>query len=322
MNGTTNIISQKEPALGERSIPTVGKLVTWRAQDDTDVDKLREEFSKIKSPYSKEGLERFTPSYNSPQLALSLALKKHYSGHSHKVISIKGEQGYAVMKIILADESETQTLETQWLFEARVENSTSTIPDFIEIENGALPPHLKDDIIQSMRDFLTKCNGHALKTKLVEIVHNLHGTPVSSNGGMYWLPDKSLDVWEQVTAAVGNCGSNWFGGFYFKYTDEAQITILKQFKDNIESKAAAVLKDAIDPNKKMGEKACQTQAANVRQLVSMMKMYEEVFGANLQALGPAIQQVKTALNFRYTAAMEAKREKEKVRALKKANRKS
>jgi hypothetical protein len=299
--------SVRSATKSDEDIPAKGKLVCWSVKGETDVEKVKTGFAQIYVGKNKRNnLLRYAPEVNTAISSLKQSLDDHCK-QGCLIRPIKGERGYAVVKEQKSDEGSAAALDHGTLFEVRLPETDSVEPEFDEIEINGLPIKLQESIVSGMKHYKTKCSKYMLGKKLVDIVDRLQGTSFTTAGGIYWLPDGSVDAWNQVADVIENSGTgNVVGGFRVSHDDESTRTVLHGLMRNIKNEVSVMNADIDSATKELGHKALKTKAKRTKTLMGRVKGYASMFGEDLKELDSMVGELQGTLAVAVVNALSTK----------------
>ncbi len=128
--------------------------------------------------------------------------------------------------------------------------------------------------------------GNAIGRSLVEIMASLKGTALREAGGVYWIPDEGVAVWERVISAFQEAGQS---KVYLMRTVMDSQTV-RAVSDAIVGEvlaASGMLADEIRSGQ-LGEVALETRKERAQSLHRRVSEYEQILGQTMQHLHQVI----------------------------------
>jgi hypothetical protein len=273
----------------DTDLPLKGKTITFTLSSNTDPDELKKLLENISvigrdgKPRSYKRLAKFSPKANSPKAGLHASLMKLYGRSGHLVRTLKGKRGYAVVREERNNAGSvtgnSATLLHTTLFEVTLDQSDSLVPTWEEIENNALPDSLKNTIQAEFVRQLKVCSHNALARSVVRMIDSLHGISLRPTGGVYWLPEQAIDVWNQVADAIEISGpGNNIYGFRTAFDEESAATILDALTRNVMEEVERMAEEVADADLDLGKRAMTTKLARAKMLKNRVAHYGKMLG--------------------------------------------
>ena len=130
--------------------------------------------------------------------------------------------------------------------------------------------------------------GTSVGTSLVKILAHLKGTALRPKGGVYWIPDESLDQWQRVVAAVEECGQNTQAYTMTTLMDAEAVRAVRDAVCREVTEAAEALKRDIAEGD-LGEKALESRVSQAKSLHDRIEEYTEILGETTDLLHKAVR---------------------------------
>lgn len=155
--------------------------------------------------------------------------------------------------------------------------------------------YFAQDIEESVKRFRQIVKPAQVAACLVQVINHLYGTPLRSHGGIYWMPDKALGVWDQVRAAVHESAVRG-RAYVYKVTHSFDNDSLRAVRDAITAEATReaeeIMRD-VDSGK-LGERALRARAKEAERLIEKVKDYENILGQSLSVVRSIVEDVEIA----------------------------
>lgn len=137
----------------------------------------------------------------------------------------------------------------------------------------------------------------AVSGALVKILAKLEGVALREAGGVYWLPEYSLDVWRQVIAATEAAKAGDKENKIYILTVKMDQDACRAVRDAIvaEVTAAAVLIDQEVRTGTLGEEALENRQAASVGLLERVEAYESILGEALSGLKACVNSVQHSI---------------------------
>ena len=303
-----------------QKIDASGEIVTWSLTSTTNVDKLREALTEIEGANGKvRDFSRFTPKTNTCLKALHAALMKVFRRSTLIRPLKKGGRGYSIVREetnkTSAVTGNAATLLHNTIFEVRLPDAHSKVPDFLEIEEDGLPSELEAQIRAEFIRQLAVVPHSNLASSLTRIVDHLHGISIRPSGGVYWMPEPVKVYFDNIANAVMECGPGCevhcaetvVGP---KLTSMVVDNLVRTLRDEMERVA-----DELDANSMLpeddqwGERKLKTMLDRAKHLDKRIRGYQKMMGVNLQELKDQLSELDTSVSSALTDVIAAKDKK-------------
>lgn len=161
------------------------------------------------------------------------------------------------------------------------------------------------DSYRQHRDMVT---GAAVGTCLVKIASDkLGGTALRDSGGVYWLPEYSVERWIQVAKAVEGAAIGHAANKVYLLRTEMNEGAMKAVRDAIVSEIsrdAATLSTEIYSGQ-LGERALETRKEQAVVLHQRISQYEAILGETLDSLRLVVKSVEESATLAALSAMSS-----------------
>lgn len=128
--------------------------------------------------------------------------------------------------------------------------------------------------------------GNAIGRSLVDIVASLKGTALREAGGVYWLPEESVAIWEKIVAAFQEAGQSKVYVCRTVLDAETVRAVSDAIVDEV-LKASGSLADEIRSGQ-LGEQALETRKQRAKALHTRVSEYEQILGRAMSHLHDVI----------------------------------
>ncbi len=260
--------------MNDITIRPVGAVVYWGCST-TDREKLSEKAERC-------GFGDLVPNKRTPESALFNALKDGVPDagvtrdYLIQPLKSRNQKGFEVVEVHKGTERNSYSA----LFSARVHSDTVKFSeglwDYATIDGNTV-----QDLYDQYRRTLT---GAAVGSFLVSVCQRLRGTSLRPSGGIYWIPEDSLDRWNDVTDAVESSACDY---------GKSEVFRLRTLLDAQSASAviSAITKEVTDQSDEilegigeLGEKALRTREERSRELKKKVEHYEGMLGESLGKL--------------------------------------
>lgn len=253
-----------------------GAITYWQTGEYIALDSLKHGLEQL-------GLEKFVPGPRTPAAALKDALCEHFPGSNHRVERLKEADGFEVVEVTRGSTS-------------NIYRGTMVAKlDANNVIRFAPLGEMAQAIVATYNRHLGQVRGTILTRSLVEIAYHLNGTRLRPEGGVYWLPEGSLDLWAEVGGA---CLRSSVGG-------RCKVHVIRHHLDR---DAVAAVRDAIAEevmsearrlqadmeSAELGDKAIETRRHQADALRRKIREYEEILGVGLATLKEAVDAAEQA----------------------------
>jgi hypothetical protein len=143
-------------------------------------------------------------------------------------------------------------------------------------------------LYQHFKDLLS---GEAVSAALKRLVLDLAGTTLRDAGGVYWLPDDKVELWERFAQAYEKSGDNQI----YRLRVQADEHMIRAVRDAIESELSEKveeIKTDVQSNT-LGVRALQGRVEAAKGLRDKLKTYEQSLGVTLSEVGQAIENAES-----------------------------
>ena len=255
-------------------VDPVGAVVYWGA-GETQRDVLKTGLEDL-------GLERFLPNCRTPESSLFNALKDEVPEtgmtRDYLIQSLKdrGNNGYEVVEVLKGDKNNSYSA----LFSARVDKTSERLVlsegtwDYATLDGPSLQKSY-----DRYRGILT---GSSMGACLVDICQHLRGTSLRPSGGIYWLPEDSVGMWDKVGGAVSQAALTESNVYRLRtiMDEKAAVAVIDAITSEVDAQSAEIMEGI----GQLGERALRTREERSRVLKAKVEHYEQMLGEGLDKL--------------------------------------
>lgn len=242
-----------------------GSAVFWTLGEQTDHKQLARAFQSA-------GLVKFTPEPLTNYAALRAVLEEQYPGH--EVFAVKGATDkFEVVKIQRGDDPSDTKNEYRLILTAQATR-------WGQIEANGYTDDRLTELFKARKSTVAY---HVVSRVMVEIVYSLGGTTLRPSGGVYWIPNASMERWEMIAAAVEAAGAKNKVYALRTILDENSANVLRDaLTQEIAREAREIESTLCDP--KSGLRAARTAKDRAAGLRRKIETYETSFEISLADL--------------------------------------
>jgi hypothetical protein len=270
----------------ERSIQVNGAIVFWNA-GPTQRELLEHRLTEL-------GLERFAPRLRTDSAALKAAMQDYcvsqlQNGKGSPDRRIEGhksqkDHGFEAVEIQRGEDENSYYS----AFSARVSEDGE-----IRVTKGFADKYVLQELYRKAKFVVT---GPGVGKSLVDLLAYLGGTALRPSGGIYWIPESGVNLWERVATAVEGCSdSGSKNSVYLVRTLMDQGTV-KAVRDaiiaEIEATATAIAEELREG---LGDEAIEHRKELAGELHTRITMYESILGEGLARLHTVVGTVEQSM---------------------------
>jgi hypothetical protein len=257
-----------------RTISHDGAVVFWSA-GPTSRDLLNARLQNL-------GLEKFTPNPTTDESALKAALKDYAQSKSptlkphgrDKIVEKhrRRADGFDVVDVERKGKDESNDYVVD--FAARVEQGQ------VVVSKGYANVYELQERFHAHKEALT---GAQASGAMVKLMAHLGGTCLKDEGGVYWLPGKAIEAWDQVIAAFEETGATTK---VYRMVVAMDMQTIRAVRDAITkevSTAAGTLIEEIKAND-FRDSALERRRQTALALRERVREYEAILGEALSHL--------------------------------------
>lgn len=267
-----------------------GRFVFWSLGNDSEHKALKEGFEQL-------GLSEHTPDEQSSVMSLKAALTEVYGSRRCLVRKLEKPKvpGFQITQERASGENNAG-LEYHKIFSAQIPTDNRGII-FLDPDTGVriADPKYADvvrDLFWKELDKVPRDNlARSLKTIATK---KAHGITLRETGGVYWIPNDGLALWDQVVAvtqAASPGGRNKIYGPRTLLDDDLVHMAMDWLGQNVESEMGQI-RERLGKAKTKRGKGTQENAAS--DLHDKVKTYEGIFNKTLQGLKDSTKDLKAA----------------------------
>lgn len=251
-----------------------GSVVFWTLSNSTDHGIMKEGLEGI-------GLGRFVPEVQTPYAALKNSLVRTFGSRRTLIRDVKNRREYAVVKeTVLKDPTGGKdTVKHDVQFIAYVADDEVLFRE----ENG-LPFHPSQaTTCQAIfEEELGRVSAPSLARRIVQIVEFGKGVPLRGTGGIYWIPDAHMFLWDAVAGICQKASSK--NNLYRLNTakdDDALVAVSAAIAAQVESSMETLRGEM---QRDVGDRAKRTTRKKAALLQKKVEFYEGLFGTTMESV--------------------------------------
>lgn len=265
-----------------------GRIVFWSLGNDSDHKMLSDGFDQL-------GLSSYTPDEQSALMSLKSALTEAYGSRRCLIRRLEKRSGFQISQERASGENNAG-LEYQKLFSVEIPTGPHGIL-FMDPDTGERIPDPK--YAGTVRDLfwreLDKVPRDNLARALTRItLQKMDGICLRETGGIYWIPQSKMHIWDQVVSAVEQASPSGRNKVYGPRTlldDELVSMAMDWLAQNVESQMGQIRERLGKAKSKRGKSTQENAAADLHNKV---QTYEHIFQKTLQGLKDSTQDLKAA----------------------------
>ena len=268
-----------------KEVSVNGRVVFWTLGEDSDHAILEQGLTDC-------SLGGYCPDENTAKAALKSALVSIYGSRRCLIRPLDGRAGYLVVQEKGEGEGNI-SLSHVPLFSVDVPTGPEGIL-FKDPESGEIVEHHQAGIVrdQFWRE-LDKVPSHKVARALVNIIDRISGTSLRETGGIYWIPERTLPIWEKVVTAVESASpSNAIYALNTAKDDDCLRAVVAGLTHSVSSEMDTI-RGKIRSGK-LGDKALATQNSRAADLRLKIQLYEKLFGKTLTELKDSTEDLESA----------------------------
>lgn len=270
-----------------KNVSVNGQVVFWTLGEDSNHTTLEQGLTAC-------SLGRYCPDENTSKAALKSALVSVYGSRRCLIRPLEGRAGYLVVQEKGEGEGNI-SLSHVPLFSVDV----PTGPEGIVFKNPESGETIGNHMGATVRDRfwqeLDKVPSHKVARALVNIIDRISGTSLRETGGIYWIPEKTLPIWEKVVSAVESASPKNSNAIYALNTakdDDCLRAVVAGLTHSVSSEMDTI-RGKIQSGK-LGKKALDTQNSRAADLRLKIELYEKLFGKTLTELKDSTEDLEAA----------------------------
>jgi len=145
-------------------------------------------------------------------------------------------------------------------------------------------------------------SSQAVGEMLAQAVNRLGGVPLRDHGGVYWVPEPSLEAWAAVVRAVERAGTGSLVSLVRTAMDERGIkSVVAALQADVNGDLARIEREIAEGD--LGQRGCRNRADEAAALASKVARYEGLLGVTLDQLRATASQVEANAAVAAMAAM-------------------
>lgn len=265
-------------SLREKEVKLNGAIVYFKLGEDSDHNLVEWGFNKL-------NLGGYIPNKNTSNAALRSALTKTYGSRRTKIDALDGNRGFAVAQVSGDVLNDVQTLDYEVKFCVQVPTTSHMIP-FQNPKTGEIfDPPLAQDCKNRFWEEMDKVPSRNLSSSLVNIIHGpLNGICLKDTGGIYWIPETSVPVWQALSLILEQASSR---NVLYKISSSIDEDSVKAICDALTSAVESELSqinDEIIGGKLKQKRAYESRRNRSVELNDKVKSYRKILGVALEDL--------------------------------------
>lgn len=271
-------MSKKGKVIVTESGVASGAVVYWDLHGTVDRGKFEE--ALLNQGFTKETM--FFPELPSEDVCLSRAVKEQRSSRV-LVRPLRNKKGWA----IIDEAAKEEDLEYDTRFIVKLD------------KRGILhfSGNIQDQGVKLIEEAYNR-HLHSLRTTdiskwLVTIVEHIDALRLKYNGGIYFIPEKSVDTWRKYKAALESCSENQTQMLPAMKSDEAVEAIIDAISKEVERETTRMDSDLED--KDLGTKALKTRTQRCAALMAKVKRYEQLIDGKLDELREQVDDMQVSI---------------------------
>jgi hypothetical protein len=248
------------------SINANGTIALWELSGAFDLAEVRAAFASV-------GLDTVAPYPRTPAAALNAALTTVY-GKRGTLVRPCGEGAFVVVEDVPVPGDLRMDRKDVQGARVNVDGSLTIRED----ENA-------DRIRTLYQQAQGQIDTDALGTALSAAVSTLHGTPVRSRGGVYWVPGPKATTWRALAKALADLPTKSGNAILYSVTTVGDADTVRAIADAITREAddeVAALEKELEGG--VSSRVAGNRAKKMTALAMRIEQYEEVLGASLEAI--------------------------------------
>ena len=266
---------------------TSGCMCFWDASDCV-AEALKDDLRALGA-----GLEAFAPKPRTEESALGMALKDvgqllvktgkiAWSKRSRLMTERKAARGDGVELVKVVKHGSVEN-DYEVLLTARVEQGS------LRVTHGWLDSSDRLFLLERWESYCQQTAGASVGRSLVDIIKCLHGTCVRPVGGVYYLPEGEVALWDQVIGVYEKHGSTVTRAKVVM-DDKAARSIKKAVVDELSMEAAELLDDLMRND--IRDETVKRRLRKAKELRSKCVLYEEVLSDTLAGVHTLLDSVE------------------------------
>lgn len=253
-----------------------GGIVVFWSIGETCLKKLSDGLNKL-------AMEKFTPEPRTKFSALREALTQVYPGVDYLVRPLANNAGYEVVdETRCSERNEFRHVATYILDDVYGVTSPEDAARTFQVR-------------EQLATFSGLLSPISATRALVDMIAALRGTRIRESGAVYWLPDSSRQMWEQIAQVFEQSGQSRLYTMTVGHDAGMVAAVLAAITNEITSEAAQMSHDiCLTGEDALGVRALRSRKILALSLREKVKMYEGLIGAALPTLTASLEQVELA----------------------------
>jgi hypothetical protein len=285
-----------------KTLSIAGAAVYWNCAAESDREKIAEELAAI-------GQEDLAPGKRTAFAAAKRAAQNCYSGAGYHIGNLKDRAGVTIERVVHSDDTENEYPQVAYLL---VDEATGDIKTLAVIDttlNTDQRIGLRESLRKSYEQALEQCGASSVGIALTKACDKLGGVSLRDNGGVWFIPEFSLDLFKKITSVFernGNHGRSKVQSLTVAKTDETIRGVHDSLCGGITQRIVDIRTElAADAGKRLRK----NRKAEVEKLLDQAKAYESLLDSSLDDTKKALEELKTQLTIEKVSAAGASRSK-------------
>jgi hypothetical protein len=262
----------------DSSIRATGAVVLFKATDDMSIIGCDMAFASI-------GMGHLSPSPRTKLAILKVALT-HLTGlrAGQRLVRLEDAHGYAVVQAsaTVDGKASAEVLMSAYLHETPA-GLVARVSD----------PNRREAFAECLRKAKSEVDGTAVSVCVTEAITALGGVALRESGGVYWIPEGSVEQWKTLGAGL-EAASAGRGARAYTIRTQGDPDSVRACVDAFVREADALVQEVEDELKTGlgGHRAATNRAARMADLSALAERYESTLGVGLAAIRERIDRVQ------------------------------
>ena len=272
--------------MNETKVSLNGAVIFFTLSDDSSYGLLEAGFTQI-------GMSRFIPEKNTAKAALKSSMVKTFGSRRTKIDPLEGKPGYAVTRVKGDMENNVRTLDYDVEFTAEIPTNSHWFPFHDPSTGQVIEPDGADECRKRFWEELQLVPSHKVSRALVNIIEgHLGGVRLRETGGIYWIPQDSMDAWDLLSVVVESAGSNSIYKMVTAIDNDSVRALCDALTRSVESEVASMNNDIMSGD--LGKRALDSRREKADELRTKVKSYEKILGMTLDGLSAQCEETDAA----------------------------
>ncbi len=267
-----------------------GRIVFWSLGNDSEFKALEEGFENL-------DLAQYIPAEQSVLMSLKSALVEVYGSRRCLVRKLESpRKGFQVVQEISSGENKSG-LDYNKLFSVELDVGPGDGISFMDPDTGDLIPdpthaHSVRDLFWRELDKVPRDN--VARSLKAIVSREANGICLRETGGIYWVPQDSLALWDKVVSVVEGASPSRRNKIYGPRTlmdDNLVNMAMDWLAQNVESEMGQIRERLSKAKTKRGKTTQNDAAADLQ---AKVQHYESIFNKTLTNLKDSTKDLKSA----------------------------